>query len=423
MKIAFGIEVFYPETNGVITATINLANNLIDMGHEVYFFVPKDKHFTDDVIEKGIHIIHVNNIPSGIYKGVKLLPYWGWYLAKYFKKYHFDIVHNTGPWMMGMALNHAARRFHVPVIATHHTLIDNPIYIKYALKTETLANAATEAIWPVVFHPFYRLVWLITAPSEATCEQLRERVPDHEVRYVSNGIDIDRFDPNRPTLPMPKAIDESFIGDKTFLFVGRLGFEKALDVTIKAFAECKKRNEEAKLLIIGRGPAEHELKEIARDEGLIEGKDILFTGLIPNDEVIGSKIINKTLCFVTASVTENQAMTVIEALCSGSAVICANVPNMTTLVSEDQGWYFEGGNYLDLADKMDYAFNHIEEVKVKRANALKSLEKFDGRSVAKQFEAIYKEQIERKNKGFYVPGGEKRAKVYLKQLEQDFKYY
>ena len=96
---------------------------------------------------------------------------------------------------------------------------------------------------------------------------------------------------------------------------------------------------------------------------------------------------------------------------------------MTTLVSEDQGWYFEGGNYLDLADKMDYAFNHIEEVKVKRANALKSLEKFDGRSVAKQFEAIYKEQIERKNKGFYVPGGEKRAKVYLKQLEQDFKYY
>ena len=38
MRIAFGFDIFYPESNGVITTTINLANNLIEMGHEVYFF-------------------------------------------------------------------------------------------------------------------------------------------------------------------------------------------------------------------------------------------------------------------------------------------------------------------------------------------------------------------------------------------------
>ena len=57
MRIAFGFDIFYPETNGVITTTINLANNLVDMGHEVYFFVPHDKKFTDNVIENNIHII------------------------------------------------------------------------------------------------------------------------------------------------------------------------------------------------------------------------------------------------------------------------------------------------------------------------------------------------------------------------------
>ena len=47
MRIAFGFDIFYPESNGVITTTINLANNLIEMGHEVYFFVPADRGFRE----------------------------------------------------------------------------------------------------------------------------------------------------------------------------------------------------------------------------------------------------------------------------------------------------------------------------------------------------------------------------------------
>lgn len=412
MRIAFGFDIFYPETNGVITATINLANNLIDMGHEVYFFVPKDRHFKETVIEKGIHIIRVNNIPAWIYKGLKLFPIYGWYLQKYFRKYKFDVVHNTSPWMMGLALNHAARRYHVPVIATHHTLIDNPIYIKYALKSETLANAATDAIWTVVLRPFFRLTWLITAPSMHTCDQLRKRVPEIEARYISNGIDISKFSQDKPVLPIPDVIPESFLGEKTLLFIGRLGFEKAIDVTIKAFAKCLKNHPDAKLLIIGQGPAEEELKKIVLELG-IKDENILFTGLIPNEQIIGSRILNKVEAFVTASLSENQAMTVIEALCAGAPVICADVDNMTDLVSPSQGWYFKGGDTDDLASKMDHVLSHPEEAEQKGLEARKSLKKFDGKEVARTFLALYEEMLVKKKSGFYVPGGEKRAKFYL----------
>lgn len=417
MRIAFGFDMFYPERNGVITATINLANNLIDMGHEVYFFVPKDHNFKANTIEKGIHIIHVKNIPAWIYKGLKLFPFYGWYLQKYFKKYRFDIVHNTSPWMMGLALNHAARRFHVPVVATHHTLIDNPIYIKYALKVAALANAATDAIWTVVLRPFFRLTWLITAPNRHTCAQLKEKNPDKDVRFVSNGIDISEFNPERTHLPIPKQIPSSFLGNKTFLFIGRLGYEKAVDVLLKAFAKCHEKHNDAKLLIIGQGPAEHELKALAKELGLTE-HELLFTGLIPNEEIIGSRLLNKTLCFVTASLSENQAITVIEALCSGSAVLCADVDNMTSLVEENQGWYFKGGDFDDLADKLSYVLSHPEEVEEKKKNALLSKERFDGRKVAIEFEDIYKELLEWKKNGYFVPGGEKRAKKYLRHLRQ-----
>ena len=75
MRIAFGFDIFYPESNGVITTTINLANNLIDMGHEVYFFVPADKGFREEVIEKGIHIIRSRPCLRSYTRGSSCFPY------------------------------------------------------------------------------------------------------------------------------------------------------------------------------------------------------------------------------------------------------------------------------------------------------------------------------------------------------------
>lgn len=419
MHIAFGFDIFYPETNGVITSTINLARNLIDMGHKVWFFVPDNKGFTDDVIENGIQIVRIKAMPSGIYKGMKIIPVYGWYLYPYLKKYKIDIVHNTSPWLMGMSLNHAARRLHIPSIATHHTLIDNPIYIKYALKSEMLSYAAQDAIWRVVFNPFYRLTWIATAPNRATCRQVSDKFPGLDVRYISNGIDISRFDESKPLLPLPQSIPEKWLGDKTLLYVGRLGYEKAIDVTFDAFSICLKRNPDAKLIIIGRGPAEETLRRQIKKLNIEES--VLMTGLIPNDQIIGSRVLKRVAAFVTASLSENQAITVIEALCSGAPVICANVENMTTLVHPDQGWYFSGGDIYDLADKMQQAITNKDEQKSKAINAKRSLALFDGRAVAKEFVNTYEDLLQMKESGFYVAKGKEKAERYMLSREEKAK--
>lgn len=401
MNIAFGFDIFYPETNGVITTTINLARNLIENGHKVWFFVPKDKGFTAKKIENGIRIVHVKSISSWIYKGIKLLPIYGSYLMPYLKKYKIDVVHNTSPWLMGMALNHAARKLGIPTLATHHTLIDNPIYIRYALKSMKLAYAAQDAIWTVVFNPFFRLTWMVTAPNESTCQQLRYRQPDLEVRYVSNGIDISRFDESKPELPLPAAVKPEWLGKKTLLYVGRLGYEKAVDVTMRAFAICHEKNPDSHLIIIGQGPAYAGLIRLQKDLGLEDSVHI--TGMIPNEEIIGSRILKKAAAFVTASLSENQAMTVIEALCSGSPIIAADVYNMHALFDETEGWFFEGNNEISLAEKMDYVINHPDERDMKAEAAKKSIERFDGKKVTKQFEAIYQELLEWKKERYSVP--------------------
>ncbi len=414
MRIAFGFDIFYPETNGVITASINLARNLIDLGHQVWFFVPDNKGFSDDVIENGIKIIRASSSSSFIYKGMSLMPIYGWYLMPYLWKNKIDIIHNTSPWLMGMALNHAARRLHIPTIATHHTLIDNPIYIKYALKSNHLSYAAQDAIWSVVFNPFYRLTWMATAPNRSTCRQVAEKYPALDVRYISNGIDIEKFEDSNPELPLPYPITEDWIGPKTLVYVGRLGYEKSIDVTFEAFSICLKRNPDAKLIVIGSGPAEESLKR--QIIGLKIEKNVLMTGLIKNSDLIGSRLLKKVCAFVTASLSENQSITIIEALCSGAPIICADVENMTNLVSPQQGWFFRGGDIRDLARKMGQAINSPNERDKKAAEALKSRRLFDGRVVAKRFEKSYNDLLQMKADGFFVEKGRERAGKFTDEL-------
>ena len=414
MRIAFGFDIFYPESNGVITTTINLANNLIDMGHEVYFFVPADKGFKEEVIEKGIHIIRVKALPSFIYKGIKLLPVQSWYLRKYFMKYKFDVIHDTSPWLVCQAMNHAARKMHIPVLATHHTLIDNPIYIKYALKSKALAEAAQKPIWNVVFYPFFRLVWMVTAPNRETVKSVRQHVSGIDVRYVSNGIDIDQFRNDEPYRPIAQ-IPDGWLGRHTFIFVGRLGFEKAIDTTLEGFALASKMRGDMRLIVVGDGPAHRELVEIARRLGVTD--KVLFTGKIDNHTLIGSGLLRQVNSFVTSSLSENQAITVIEAICSGCPVICPDVFNMREIVKEDAGWYFTGEDPSSLASRLVYAYDHLDERDEKGANARKYMELYDGRKVAKQFESIYHELLEMKRNGFYVYEGERKAYKFEKELK------
>ena len=52
---------------------------------------------------------------------------------------------------------------------------------------------------------------------------------------------------------------------------------------------------------------------------------------------------------------------------------------------------------------MDYVINHPDERDMKAEAAKKSIERFDGKKVTKQFEAIYQELLEWKKEGYSVP--------------------
>jgi 1,2-diacylglycerol 3-alpha-glucosyltransferase len=265
-----------------------------------------------------------------------------------------------------------------------------------------LAKMSTSAIWKIVFKPVFKITWEITAPSKNTCNELSIHVKNKEIpiKYISNGINVSIYEKAK-TREIPKDIVDFGIGDKTFLFVGRLGYEKGLETLIAGFNILQKKYKDAKLIIIGQGPFEKKLKEEV--QALDLNDSIFFAGYRAHKEIIESELLNNINSFVTASLTENQSMTIIEALCSGVACITADVPNMTTLADEDSSWHFKKGNIEDLAKKLEIAFTDMDLIKKKRIAAKKNIHRFDGRNVAKEFEEEYNKLLAKKEAGFYIP--------------------
>lgn len=115
-----------------------------------------------------------------------------------------------------------------------------------------------------------------------------------------------------------------------FIFVGRLSPEKNLKNLIKAYKIYKEKikKERLKLLIIGKGPLENELKNMVKKENLTG--DIIFTGFKQINELVYYYASAEFL--ILPSISETWGLPVNEAMASGLPVLvsyrCGCAPDL-----------------------------------------------------------------------------------------------
>jgi len=392
MNIAFFVEVFYPEINGVITSTLDLAKNLSERGHKVLLVVPNNKYIADLEWIGKIRVVKVASISTFIYPGVRYT--WPW-SPKLFHTLHeekIEILHFTGPWTLGWSAILHGKMYGLPVIQTFHTMLNEDTYLQYLVKLRTLVPVVRAISW-WYFGMFIRHSDLITTPSRFAGEVLKERFPYKEIHHISNGIDVSIFKNARSYEDLQKQY--LFYHKKTFLFVGRIGLEKSIDVLIRGFSRAIHRDKEIQLVLVGDGPNRKEMETLSETLGVRER--VRFLGKIPHQELLASGLIHHARAFVTASVTENQPMTVIEAICCGLPLIVPQVPSMEEL-SENNALFFPprdadalGERILQLAQD-DTLFHTLAEASHRMAA------RFDGAQIAQRFEDLYREALKRKGK-------------------------
>ena len=140
-------------------------------------------------------------------------------------------------------------------------------------------------------------------------------------------------------------------GRITILFIGRLVWYKGCDVLLKAFAKMQARTADCRLVLVGSGPMEKELKRLAVSLGLAH---VIFAGMVSEEEKI--KWLERCDFFVLPSVSKAEAFAVvqIEAMAFGKPVINTRLPSGVPYVSLDgvTGKTVRPGSVRELAAAM-----------------------------------------------------------------------
>ncbi len=162
--------------------------------------------------------------------------------------------------------------------------------------------------------------------SEALRETaLREfRLAPERLQFIRTGVRTDRFKPGRNFMVRRRH----GIGDDelVFGFVGRLRPEKNLPLLLRAFAEA--RIDGARLLVVGEGPLEKEMAELA--SGLELGHRVIFAGRAsePLEYYHASDI------FTMSSITEQTSNAQLEAMACGKPCILTDVGDCRSVLGE-----------------------------------------------------------------------------------------
>jgi len=172
----------------------------------------------------------------------------------------------------------------------------------------------------------------ITAVSKDIRKRLKQlsiTIPPIEV--IPMGVDSELFHFNKKD----QKLREKFgINGPFLLFVGRLTEKKGVQYLISALPEVFKHFPETKLLIIGTGEQEKELKQYAKDIGL--DQQIIFAGAISNHEL--PKFFATADIFIGPSIktadgdTEGFGLTFVEAAMAGCIVVGTDVGGIADVI-------------------------------------------------------------------------------------------
>ena len=193
-------------------------------------------------------------------------------------------------------------------------------------------------------------------------------IEQKKIHVIYNGLDTHKLD--QTDIP-ERSASHPF----TVVSSGEMVPRKGHDLIIKAFAGFLHKNPESKarLILLGKGRQEKELKLLASKLG-IQTK-VEFTGFLNNPyPILGSADI-----MVSASQNEGISNAVLEAMYLGIPVISTPAGGIEETINHgENGLLFSPGDGKELADLMDFAFQA-------RGDHLRSIGKKARITVAKNF--------------------------------------
>lgn len=377
MRIALFTDSYLPELNGVAASISTLHEQLRLLGHDVHVFAPSNVGTESD--DASIH--RIRSMPL-IFLKERRAAFFSPTLMHKISAFEFDIIHTHSEFMMGMLGRMAARKHkNCPVVHTYHTIWED--YTYYI--THGLADAQARE-----FARKFSRIWcngcdLIVAPTHKTERLLRDYGVTRPIRILPTGLDIGRFAPalhnaeERARRRQECGIPEHA---KVLLNIGRISREKNLEAVLSAMPEVFARHPDAYFVLIGSGPWVETLQKQTYSLGIADR--VRFPGPKPWAEIDEYYAIGDV--FVSASQSETQGLTYIEALAAGLPVIALNDPALEGVILPGvNGYLLQDANEMPTA--IDRALS--AEGETLRAHAAPSVAHYGKAAFAREMVKTY----------------------------------
>ena len=336
MNIAIFTDTYLPDLNGVATSSRILHDELVKHGHHVLVVtteLPNGSSYQDDALTIRLPGIDIKKLYG--YRASTIYSFDG---MKEIKEFHPDVIHVQTEFGVGIFGRIVGEILNVPVCYTYHTMwTDYSHYISRGVKPiDVVMKKIIEKISKIYGNSCAQLI----VPSQKTADELASYGIEKNMNVIGTGLVLDHFKPEHCDPDIVANIKKTYQLDNHFviLFLGRIAQEKSIDVLIEAMEDIIKEREDALLLIVGGGPTLSSLEELVKEKGLEDY--VIFTG--PKDSKLVPQYYHVADAFVSASTSETQGLTYIEAMASGLPVFARYDRNLEDVIeNEVNGFFFD----------------------------------------------------------------------------------
>ena len=342
MRIAIITECYLPEINGAVYHIEALRKGLIELGHEVLIVKPdantKHHHITDGILySPAVKLPHLYNYSVSYPHSRTRL--------KLLKEWNPDIIHIHHEFSQGLFALYAGRKLNIPIVYTCHSMYCD--YIHYFGALQNL-----KAVKDFIDHGILRYtnaakaVICASTKLEDFLKQCKVTTPIYKIPNACITSDFAEETLNQDVVRNLKIQYNIKPEDFVACFCGRLAAEKNLSLTLEYWKDFAAGMPNAKLFIIGDGPAKAELEKQAKDYGI--GNSVIFTGAVLHENI--KYYYHLCDAYIMTSLSENHSVSALEAIACGMPVV-----HLYDKENEDQ--YIEG--VTGFAFKDSAAFNKI----------------------------------------------------------------
>ncbi|MDC7124412.1 MAG: glycosyltransferase [Spirochaetales bacterium] len=364
MKIVIVID-SWNEGNGAIVATKRMVSELEKRGHKI------------TVVTTGKYDGDFYTVPGFYLPGVEeSMQNMGFLFGKGIKKTYkqafkdADIVQIQFPFFMAKNAVNVAKKMGIPVLGACHIQPQN--VISAMGKENKLMEAALSALFNFCL---FKQVPDIHCPSQFAADLIFNHGSRANFHIISNGI---------PEMYRPSNFERpDWFGDKFVIVnIGRHAFEKRQHLLVEGVKRSKYKDN-IQLLLCGKGENSEMLRNISKDlpiKPLIE--------YVSDEDKL--KYLNTADLYLHSSIIELESLSCLEAIGCGLPCLISDAPySAAPQFALDERFLFEKDNADQLAEKIDYWYEHRKELPEIKKKVLAEAENYRFRKCIDQMEELY----------------------------------